>query len=236
MPQALSKIPGWLAILLMLTACASTTITRRQAYTGGQLPRPGHIFVYDFGATPEDVPPASALARRTVPHRTAQTSEEIATGRRLGAEVARQLVAEIQSMGLPAVSASSGIRPRPGDLLIRGYFVSVNPGDSEQRMLVGFCSCAAELRTSVEGYEMTRNGPKLLGSGETDAQGDKTPGMLAGVAGLAVTGNPVGLLLGGASKVSGENSGSDTIEGSARRTAQDIGQALKVKFQEQGWI
>jgi hypothetical protein len=52
----------------------------------------------------------------------------------------------------------------------------------------------------------------------------------------AATGNPIGLIVGGASKLHAEKTGSDTIEGTAQRTAKDIAKELKVKFKEQGWI
>ena len=34
----------------------------------------------------------------------------------------------------------------------------------------------------------------------------------------------------------GEVTGRDTIEGTAKRTAKEIGDQLRVKFKEQGWI
>lgn len=60
--------------------------------------------------------------------------------------------------------------------------------------------------------------------------------MLVGVATLAATGNPISLIVGGASKLRGEEKGLETIEGAAQRTAQEIAEKLRVKFQEQGWI
>ena len=68
----------------------------------GQLPRPSNIWVYDFAATPADVPADSSLAGQYSTSPTPQTAEQIATGRKLGAEIAAQLVEEIQGMGLPA--------------------------------------------------------------------------------------------------------------------------------------
>jgi hypothetical protein len=103
-------------------------------------------------------------------------------------------------------------------------------------VLVGFGSGAVELRTVVEGYLMTAQGLRRLGSGRLQAGGSKTPGVLVGVAAVAATGNPVGLIIGGASKLSGESKGSETIEGVAQRTANEIAGELRVKFQEQGWI
>ncbi len=46
--------------------------------------------------------------------------------------------------------------------------------------------------------------------------------MVLPVAVLAVTANPIGLVVGGAVKLTGEATGSDTIEGAAKRTAEEI--------------
>jgi hypothetical protein len=51
-----------------------------------------------------------------------------------------------------------------------------------------------------------------------------------------VTGNPIGLVVGGGMKVYGEASGSATIEGRAKATAKEISDQLKIRFQEEGWI
>jgi hypothetical protein len=37
-------------------------------------------------------------------------------------------------------------------------------------------------------------------------------------------------------KVYGEKSGSNTLEGRAKKIAEEIGDALKTRFQQQGWI
>ena len=42
--------------------------------------------------------------------------------------------------------------------------------------------------------------------------------------------------VGGAVKVGGEGTGKNTTEGSAKRTAKQIGDELRVAFQKQGWI
>lgn len=222
--------------LIVLAGCASSTIRSRHAYSGERLARPQHIIIHDFGATPGDVPADSGLTGRVSAHASPQTSEQVSLGRKLGSEVAQELVDEIKAMGLPAARAVGGPTPAVGDLVIKGYFVSVDQGSAEKRMLVGFGEGAADLRAAVEGYEVTRHGLRLLGSGETESASGKTPGVLVGVATLAATGNPVGLIVGGASKVMGEDKGSETIEGAAKRTAKEIADQLKVKFKEQGWI
>ena len=151
------------------------------------------------------------------------TPEQIETGRKLGAEIARQLVTEIQNMGLPAVLATGQPAPRVNDILIKGYLLSVEEGSLGKRILIGFGSGNADLKTMVEGFQMTDHGLRQLGSGELDSGGSKTPGMIAPLVVAAATHNPIGLVVGGAVQLYGEESGYDTIEGSAKRTAQTIG-------------
>jgi hypothetical protein len=62
------------------------------------------------------------------------------------------------------------------------------------------------------------------------------PGVAAPLAVLAATANPIGLVVGGAVKATGEVTGSDTIEGAAKRTADEIAAQLKTAAEEQGWI
>jgi hypothetical protein len=50
------------------------------------------------------------------------------------------------------------------------------------------------------------------------------------------TANPVGLIVSGAVKVYGEESGKTTIEGTARDTAEKIGEVLREAYEKQGWI
>ncbi len=62
------------------------------------------------------------------------------------------------------------------------------------------------------------------------------PGLVVPLAVLAATANPIGLIVMGVSKVSGEVSGKSQIEGMAKETAKAIADKLRVKFKEQGLI
>ena len=225
-----------LFVSISLAACASSEVTERRSYVGDEkLARPDRILVYDFASSPAEVPASSTLSGHTARHTAPQSQEEIETGRKLGAEVAKELVAEIQAMGLPAVRGAGQPPPRTGDMVIRGYFVSVEEGAAGRRLLIGFGSGATELRSVVEGFQMTDHGLRPLGMRETEAGGGEMPGLLVPVAVVAATGNPVGLIVGGAAKLSGET-GSETIDGAAKRTAKEISQELEAAFQRQGWI
>jgi hypothetical protein len=224
--------------LLFLAGCSSTKVIGRQSEMGDEkIARPDRILVYDFGSTPDDVPDDSFIADQISEPSMPPTEEQLEAGRKLGAEVAKNLAAEISAMGLPGLRASDQPSPRPGDLVIRGYFLSVDEGSTAERMLVGFGSGAADLKTFVEGYLMTDRGLRRLGSGEIDsgAKGG-TPGLLVPLAVTIATANPIGLAVGGAVKVAGEATGSDTIKGSGKRTAELIAQELRPKFEQQGWI
>jgi len=235
MKSSYSHIVSLFALVLVV-GCASTKVTERNEYKGGKLARPAHIWVYDFAATPAEIPAVSALAGQPTEHATPQTAEQIATGREVGSQIAAQLVQDIQEMGLPARRASSGTKPDINDLVFRGYLLSVDEGSATKRVAIGFGSGASHLTTAVEGYQMTAQGLRKLGSGSLESGANKTPGGAVGVAAVIATGNPVGLVVGGGMKAYGEYSGSSKIEGRAKETAKEIAVQIKPKFQQQGWI
>jgi hypothetical protein len=222
--------------LLVISGCASTKITSRSELVTGQIPRPNTIWVYDFAATPEDVPDESALAGQNLEHSAPQTAEEIATGRKLGAEIATQLVERINNMGMFAAHGSAETTPQLNDIVIRGYLISYNAGSAEKRFVIGFGSGSSDLKVVAEGFQMTAQGLRKLGSGTAAAEGAKTPGADLGVVGLLATHNPAGLIISSGMHLYGEESGSSTVEGRAKAIAKEIADVLKKRFQEQGWI
>lgn len=234
--QSFMRFGFCVSALVVAAGCASIEMRDRQEYHGGKIPRPGHIWVYNFAATPADVPAESALAGQHAAHPSPQTAEQIADGRQAGAVIATQLVEEIQGMGLPAERASNFTKPQINDLVFKGYLLSIDEGDATKRVAIGFGSGASQLTAAAEGFQMTAQGLRKLGSGTVDSGGGKTPGGAVGVAALIVTGNPVGLIVGGGAKVYGEYSGSSKIEGRAKAIAKEIADQLKPKFQQQGWI
>ena len=230
------RIVSCLFAFVLIAGCASTEVSDRQEYTGGKLPYPGHIWVYDFASTPAEVPAGSALAGQHSDHPAPQTPEQIEMGRQMGALIATQLIEEIRGMGLPAARGSSGTKPAINDLVLQGYLLSVDEGSAVKRVSIGFGSGSSHLTVAAEGFQMTAQGLRKLGSGTIDSGGGKTPGGAVGVAALIVTGNPVGLIVGGGVKAYGEYSGSAKIEGRAKATAKEIAEVIKPKFQQQGWI
>ncbi|MGD2100426.1 MAG: DUF4410 domain-containing protein [Desulfobacterales bacterium] len=225
-----------LLALLFIAGCASTKVTNREELVTGKIPRPNTIWVHDFAATPADVSDESVLTGHDLDHETPQTAKEIATGRQLGAEIASQLIDRINGMGMHAERGSAETKPQINDIVIQGYLISVKEGSAGKRFAIGFGAGASDLKVAVEGFQMTAQGLRKLGSGSTDAEGAKTPGADLGIVGLLATHNPAGLIISSGMHLYGEESGSSTVKGRAKQTAKEIADVLKKRFQEQGWI
>ncbi len=232
----LATIASCLVAMVLVAGCASTKVTDREQLVTGPIPKPNHILVFNFVATAADLPADSVLAGENDLDTTPQTAEQIEEGRKLGAQIATELVQQILAMGMPAELASTGMQPQRNDLVIRGYLLSIKQGSAAKRVVIGFGAGASELRTMVEGFQMTAQGLRKLGSGSVDAGGNKTPGAALGLVTFLATKNPAGLIISSGAKVYGEASGSSEVTGRAKATAKEIATLLKQRFQQQGWI
>lgn len=232
----LSSLALGLLVVACLTGCASTKVSNRQQLVTGPLPKPATVWVYDFVATPADLPADSVLSGQPDLDTTVQTDTQIAEGKKLGHQIATELVTQINGLGMKAALAAPTTKPQINDLVLRGYLLSVTEGSAAKRVGIGFGSGGSELRTAVEGFQMTATGLRKLGSGTVEAGGSKGPGTAVGLAVFIATANPVGLIVSTGTKVYGEASGSSKVEGRAKATAKEITDVLKTRFTEQGWI
>jgi Domain of unknown function (DUF4410) len=233
--KVVGRLVSCLIAIGMVSGCASTKVSDREVLVTEKIPRPDRILVHDFVATPADVPPDSALVAAEMAN-SQQTPEHIATGRRVGADMATQLVQEIRGMGLPAERATTQSMPKINDIVIRGYLLSVDEGSTAKRVAIGFGAGASQLSVAVEGYQMTAQGLRKLGSGRGTVGGDKTPGGGVPLGVTLATGNPIGLVVMTPVKAYGELSGSTRIDGRAAQAVKEIAKELKLRFQKQGWI
>jgi hypothetical protein len=158
--------------LLLIAGCASTKVTSRERSVTGDVPRPDRIWVYDFVATPADVPADSTFAGKFSEYSTSQTDEEIASGRKLGNEIALYLVNRIAAQGLPTALGSTLTKPQINDILIRGYLLSIDKGGPVKRFVFGYG--AGELKAAVETFQMTAQGLRKFGSGTLESSGMNT--------------------------------------------------------------
>ncbi len=225
-----------LLAVLFVAGCASTNITGRERIVTERLPKPGQIWICDFVTTAADVPADSAVAGQYDVNASPQTPEEIAEARALGASMAAQLAQQIREMGLPSEVAAPGTTPQVNDIVIRGYLTSIDEGSTAKRMTIGFGSGSSKLQTLVEGFQMTGQGLRKLGSAKIDSGGNKTPGGAVGAVTWIATANPVGFVVSTGTKAYGEASGSSKIQGRARQTVDEIAKQIKQRFEQEGWI
>ncbi|HKV54782.1 MAG TPA: DUF4410 domain-containing protein [Candidatus Binataceae bacterium] len=223
----------------VIAGCATTRVTYQTPPSQQAVARPNQIWVYNFVATPADMPADSSIRNDISSPSTAMTQDQIDQGRRLGELIAQHLVVDIQAMGFTALLAGRGSTPQVGDGMIRGYLVSAEgggAGNAAKRFVIGFGYGTAEMDTVVEGYVMTSQGLRKLGSGTLTSSGNKTPGVIVPAAVAIATGNPIGLIVVGGAKLVGEASGRNSLDARAKATANQIAAELKLRFQDRGWI
>jgi hypothetical protein len=222
--------------LFVVAGCASTNVTQQTPMSSPGLARPNQIWVYNFVANPADMPADSSIRGSVGAPSTPPTAEQLEEGRKLGALIAADLVVDINAMGLSAVQAGPGSSPQVGDGVIRGYLVSVQGGSTAKRLVIGFGAGTSEMDTVVEGYSVTPQGWRKLGSGTLTSSGSKTPGLVVPAAVAIATANPIGLIVVGGAKIYSEASGRSGLEGRAKATADEIAVQLKIRFQDRGWV
>ena len=167
-----------LLAVVVVAGCASTEVTERQRYEGAKLARPDRIIVHDFTAQPRRG--AARIARLPPKWPAPPADPGAARGRPQAGRSGRQASwwRICGAWGCRPCGPRANRAPRADDIVLRGYFVSVDEGRVGRRVLVGFGSGAAELRTAVEGYQMTAQGLRPLGRGEVRSEGGKLPGMV----------------------------------------------------------
>jgi hypothetical protein len=151
-----------LTALLAIAGCAKTKVTDREQIVTGKLPRPTTIWVYDFAATPADLPIHTSLDKEHYAKSSPQTTEQIAEGRKLGAEIKTEMVYELRNMGMSAEHAVTGTKPQLNDLVIQGYILSYVEGDTKKRVGIGLGKGASHLSAAVEGLQMTDHGLRIV--------------------------------------------------------------------------
>ncbi len=222
---------------LLALSCSSTKVSDRDAYAGGKIPRPARILVYDFAVAPSDLPSWSGAAGGYPDAAAILEPDDLEAGRKLGADLARELVARIDAMGMTAVRAEAQPGPQLDDIAITGFFTSVEAGSGAERVVLGFGKGAPDVQVHAVGYRKTAAGMERLGGGTLEDGGaGKSPGLVVPALVTVATRNPIGLAVSSAVKAEGEISGRTTEVGSAERIADEIAGALESQFRKQGWI
>ena len=143
--KSFSRIVTGLFAVVLFAGCASTNVTQATPMSSPGLARPNQIWVYNFVAASADMPVDSSIGGQMSTPSTPPTLEEIDTGRKYGTQIAQELVADIQAMGLSATLAGPGSTPQVGDGVIRGYLVLAQGGGAVKRFAIGFGAGTTEM-------------------------------------------------------------------------------------------
>ena len=165
-----------LLVLVVFAGCASTEVTSSQPIVNERLPRPNYIWVYDFVATPVYVPRGSSFVDPSYHPAQPQTSEEISVGRQAGAEVAAALVERIRDMGLPAERPTPRAPPQTNDIVIWGYFISLDEGNAVQRISIEFWLRLLAVDHGGRSLSDDRHGVAKARLGQSGRQRQQGPG------------------------------------------------------------
>jgi hypothetical protein len=219
-----------------LAGCARTSVENVNV-KGVGLPRPQLIIVHDFGVSPSAVALDTAIGSRLLEavKGNPEADEQLKIGQEVARVVTGNLVKEISKLGIPAVDAAKATPVAGPSLSIEGQFVTVDQGNRLRRAVVGFGAGASEVRTMVQVFENTNDGRRLVEDFYTTVKSSRKPGFgpMAGAgaaAGRAATSAAVSAGVGLAT------AHSQTVEGDAKNTADEIVKVLKKFFAEQGWI
>ena len=227
------------AVVLMVVSvsgCGRTSVDRVDVKATG-LPRPQLVVVHDFAVSASAVALDTAIGARVM--EALKGNEEIQDHVKAGQEVARvlteNLVKEIGKLGIPAVAAANATPVAGPSLQIEGQFVTVDEGNRLRRAVIGFGAGASEVRTMVQVFETTNEGRRLVEDFYTTAKSSRKPGFgpMAGAGAVVGTAATSAAVSGGLGIATAH---SQTVEGDARNTADEIVKELKKFFAEQGWI
>lgn len=223
-----------LGALLAMAGCATTSSPRFERSSAPHaLERPERILVYDFAGTRGDLPPDSPITGYFESTEAAQSTQEVELGRQLGRQIAQQVVTRLREAGIDAYPVGAGPVPKVGDVVLRGEFVSIQPGSRTMRVLVGFGAGRGELTTVVEAFQITATGPRSLATAQADTRGGALPGVLLplGLTGAAAS----TVAVSGTSNVLQER-GPESIRAAAQRTADSIARSIIDIYRERGWL
>ncbi len=224
-------------ILLALAAglgCASARVESVQRDTpDAEVVQPSVLLVHDFAVSPaEAIEDVYGSDYRT--QNRASTPQDM-KAREVAASLSRQLVDRLNKRGINARWSRDGDPPPVNALIVRGHFVTVDPGSRVKRMVIGFGTGATELRARVHAYQATEWGLRRIVQADTSAEGNRMPGVAVPVGAGAIAGQALraAVISGGMNIVQEVTGGLDADAG---RMAEQIARRIEAFYQRQGWL
>jgi hypothetical protein len=242
MVSARQRLRFLVMVALLGVAGCSTQVQNTGTYvppvqsSGQPIPRPRDVLVYGFTIDPNTIQLDSGMKARleAMSGSTDPQAERQELAYEITSTISDTLVDAINRMGLTALPAGPGARPRPGDVVIQGQIVRVTAGNATRRALVGFGAGKSEVYADVQVLRAEPGGyVRPLQTYDANANSGRTPGLGLGAAGAAA--GHVAMAVAGsvAGTVARQRSGlAKDAEALAKTVATNIGDF----FAAQGWI
>lgn len=226
-----------IGFICFLAGCASTDDTMGNTHAG-KLPKPDHVYVYNFAVSPDEVQFDNGISSdiQQLVNKTPRTDEERTIGHKAANTLAHHLMTEIENLGFLTTRAF-GPLPKEGNfLVIRGQFVSIDESNQTAQVVIGLGMGRTNVQVVVQACEY-QNGQQMLATQfesnvKSDSSRDITGTTNAGVA----TGPLVSSAVFSSGLPVGTEEFSANIEAAADRTAKVIANQVKACAIAQGWM
>jgi Domain of unknown function (DUF4410) len=237
--KAVRRISAVLALSsMLLTGCAGTGASAAQ-YSAQPQARPDNIYVYTFESSPDEVKLDSGMMQKMKAHieGTSAAEQQSADAAEVREEVANEIVAKLQAMGLPAIRSNVPAPANENVLMVTGHFDAIDAGNRRRRTLIGLGAGKSEVSTSVQLiYKPAGGAPQLVQSFDASADSGKAPG----VAETAGVGAAVGHVATSAALGVGLHGVSETKRAGVSADARHLGDSIAKQIAEvgvsEGWM
>jgi hypothetical protein len=220
--------------LLFVAACGQTGVRNIKLTQEKNLPRPSRILIADFAVSEREVTEYQGIMRQQP-----SVKDPVQRERQIAADVkdalAEEVVEGLLKLGFNVERVSRGTRATAQDLLIDGYFFTVDEGSPLRRLVVGFGSGASTVDAQVYVYQ-GEDARKLL-EFATHSDSGKLPGSapMLGAGAVAQGGVTAGMVVANAT-VSGVKTYKSDVARMAAASGDQAVRYLSEFFAKQGWI
>jgi hypothetical protein len=229
--------PSALLAALVLAACAPSSVQTNYESVP-KLNRPNSILVYDFAVSAEEVHLDSGLVGKVEAKTSSKTrtQQELEVGHQVVTTISKELVKEINAMGMPAQRAFGAPRSWGDVMVVEGYVSSIDEGNQAERVTIGLGAGASDVETRVQLYATNPGGLEVVETFTTSMKSGYMPGMAETMGAGALGGHLAVSAAAGAGLHAVSEKLSGDVDAEATRTAKGIAKQLRGYFEAQDWV
>jgi hypothetical protein len=228
-----------LALVLVVTGCATTSVQTEQETYMTNLPPPSVVLVHKFSVNLSEVTATEGLYGEAVDAVESTTQSEAAAtiAQDVSSGYADELVKQINDLGLPAQRATRDSYVPPNALVITGYFMDIDAGNAARRLVIGLGAGQSKIDTQVKVRSRSGDGYRTLLEFKTHADSGEMPGAAVTMgAGAAAQGAVTAGAVAANVAVGGVKAYRTAMGPMADRSADKAAVYLSKFFADQGWI